>query len=766
VSLQLTAKPSETFLGASKPLKAGGDAWIAQALRPYVAGSAKAADGEKELWVSKGRSDRAGGWLAARLGEGTLFASDVYFADDPARRLSVKDGVVALEGVFERWGGANGDRGRPYFDKRRTLYDCSHITSHYRIDFAASADPEKLATQALRSMDRAWVFARPAWYMHQSDALACGKFATQADEMACYDKWGWKYNKKDAPNGSRRRSKYRYGRVTQGNDSTHFDYEEDILDHLLIMYMRTGAPIYWRDARAWANHWTDLYAWRTDGWRWKDGGVWKRAGPKGNRPQRKPDPVAGTRNSTPRKVATDSWTKGLANDFYNAGRKKCCKCHNWGNGLLVWYLLTGERDSLEASLDIVDTEYDTQKRAFGKAPGVANSFSRDFNRAAYNTHAARMMVPQDEFVKKASEYFAAAYLKRPVREPRGLVNAARQVKKTGKVNEKAVLAGYKKYVGERGLKAMRDAGVKVDPETGALHDPATGAKWHPLNGPHTWMFPPQSRAMERYYRLTGNEDAMDWVIAYGQAAARVLWQRHGNLSYGAFLADFPKKGICKDQASWAVPEDNAYAEGVKINPYLGRYHADVPGRAYSLSGEAFLLKRAKDYWAEATHRRGTKRIPHTSVGMWVDYISEHDGQLDFVLRTFYEHAHPRKDKEPPAAVKDLAVTVNGTRATVSFTAPADAGGGKVARYQVKCSGKPIVDYEAFLKAYAANTDGKVTNWWMAANLAGEPRPGAPGEKVSFEVSGVPAGAKYFAVRSFDESSNRSALGNVATAGGK
>jgi len=50
---------------------------------------------------------------------------------------------------------------------------------------------------------------------------------------------------------------------------------------------------------------------------------------------------------------------------------------------------------------------------------------------------------------------------------------------------------------------------------------------------------------------------------------------------------------------------------------------------------------------------------------------------------------------------------------------------------------------------------------MAANLGGEPKPKAPGAKESFTVSGVPAGAKHFAVRSFDDSRNRSALSNVA-----
>ena len=81
------------------------------------------------------------------------------------------------------------------------------------------------------------------------------------------------------------------------------------------------------------------------------------------------------------------------------------------------------------------------------------------------------------------------------------------------------------------------------------------------------------------------------------------------------------------------------------------------------------------------------------------------------------------------------------------------------------NGSPIVDYQAFLKSYAANEDAKCCNWWMASNVQGEPAPGKPGEKVTFEVTGaaVPAGAKYFAVVSFDDSHNRSGISNVAEA---
>ena len=67
----------------------------------------------------------------------------------------------------------------------------------------------------------------------------------------------------------------------------------------------------------------------------------------------------------------------------------------------------------------------------------------------------------------------------------------------------------------------------------------------------------------------------------------------------------------------------------------------------------------------------------------------------------------------------------------------------------------------FLEKYAANEGASVTNWCMAMNLNEEPPPKEAGTKESFVVAGVSADAKYFAVRSFDDSNNRSAISNLA-----
>ncbi|MGQ9663416.1 MAG: hypothetical protein ACUVWX_13915 [Kiritimatiellia bacterium] len=227
--------------------------------------------------------------------------------------------------------------------------------------------------------------------------------------------------------------------------------------------------------------------------------------------------------------------------------------------------------------------------------------------------------------------------------------------------------------------------------------------------------------------------------------------------------DFLTKGFAWDRASWDLPDDARDGEGVPINGYLAQFYPDVPARAYELCGDPFLKQRAYDFWYYGSHRGYNAVKMHNvgRVGKWVNVYSTHDESVTFTGKTFYQWARERKDQQPPEAVRDLAVTVQSDRAMVTFTAPADQGGGRVVRYQVKCSDKPIVSYEDFLKVFAANKDSEVCNWWLAKNLDGEPTPKSAGTQESFMVSGVPENARYFALCSFDDSSNRSALSNLA-----
>ncbi|MGQ9663207.1 MAG: hypothetical protein ACUVWX_12855, partial [Kiritimatiellia bacterium] len=239
----------------------------------------------------------------------------------------------------------------------------------------------------------------------------------------------------------------------------------------------------------------------------------------------------------------------------------------------------------------------------------------------------------------ASEFLAAVYLRRPDREPRGFLNSASapdiQLPKKpadatewdqAKAEQEELGKWLERYVDNRGIAEMKQRGVTFDFKTRQFHDPKTGAKWYPLANPHTWMFPPLSQAMELYYRLTSNEDAHDWLIAYGQAVAHVLFQKkHGNLA-GNFLVDFPVKGFAWDSASWQLPDDATDGKGIAISGYLAQFHPDVPARAYMLCGEPLLKQRAYDYWFYASHRGYQAKEMHNvgGVGKWVNVYTTHD----------------------------------------------------------------------------------------------------------------------------------------------
>lgn len=764
ITLALAGKVSHTTLGANKPITVQGDknAWIHQGLAGTYKGGGKAGSGEEELWSCAGKDDPSRGWIAVKTGAGTVWVSDLYFLDAAARRIEMKKGTLTLTGISVPYEGVpdrkGRKRGKPYSGSYQTFFDCSHISSDYLFDFTPG---NNMATQWKIAQNEIHAFAPPSWYS-ETEGLAFGKFGSAVDELKCYDTWKWKYDKNKQPKTPGRK----VGRHLTHQD-VHFDFEEDIVETLLLMYLRSGERSFYEGTKSWANFWMNTYAWRTDGWRFKDGGVWwvkKKPGPLGNRPQRAKDPVTKVGNMLrPPAVGPDA--KKMRWEMLSIAKSRCCYCHNWAAGLAGWFCITGDRDALEACIDLAEQHIDTQRRAFKMKPGTKKSFLRQFNRASYLMHAVRFIAPQDEFVKKASDYLVEVYLKRPEPEPRGLVNRRQGPRPEKQYKQWPINleAWVKKNTGEPGWKAFQESGVKVNSDTMIFTDPKTGAIWRPIEKAHSWMNVPLTKAMDLYTRITDNEDTMDWTIAYGMAAAHVLYQpRHGNLDYRKMLIDFPVRGVSKDYPSWAASPESKNAEGIRLNGYLARFHPDVCARGYWYCGDPLLKERAYGFWWGGSHRGYNTRKHHRlgEVGLWINYFGQHSESVTYTQRTFYIHAQPRKDEKPPKAVTDLKVTMTGDKATVMFTAPTDQGGGKLARYQVKCADVPIVAYEKFLEHYAANTDSKVRNWWMATNLAGEPKPKATGMKERFVVTGIPKGTKYFAVRVSDDSRNRSMLSNV------
>jgi hypothetical protein len=746
IRLKLADTPSRTLIGANQVLEAEGGGWLHQGLRPYTAGACKAGSGDKELWSQKDREDPAVGWIAAESKGGTVQVADSFFRDDPARRLAVQDGEIILTGMTARFPGT---RHEPYSFTYRPLFDCSHHSSFYVIDFDAPQEPRVLHAAGRAARDELHLLAPAAWYS-ETQALAAGRFGTFADEAKVRRMLKKTHGGNHPPTKPGR--KVNWGRYVRGEDN-HFETEEDIVESLLLMYLRSGSREYYDCARAWAYYGMDRQNWRTDGWKWKDGGVWKRNGPLGNRPVRGKDPVSGRHN-----YSVVGWAKSwklpngkvlpreVCRDMYKLSTSKQCRCHNYGAGLAGWFCITGDRDALEAATDSAEQCYQWTHLVFqgARKKGHWIGFSRDFTRGCHVVAGTCMANPTDPFLVKASRFMARAFLDRPNPEPLGLPKGRYGVSKAAL--EKAV----KRYKGayEQMMAAMEKEGVKI--ENGWVVDPKMGAKWRCVFGPAEWMHTYISAAMDCYWRLTGDEDARDFVIAYGQATSHVIYQeKHGRCTgYGSFVTDFPRKGWSWDAASWAIENPKVPRKSVRISGYMAAFHVDICGRAYYLCGEPFVGERTKAFF-------------RNTVGDWINCWGPHRENVLTALRAAQVLANRDGDTEPPVAVTDLKVTVDGDNAAVTFTAPADAGGGTVTEYQLKCAAKPLVDYEAFYERWKKNTDATVINWFAAKNVEGEPGPAKPGEKVRFTIAGIPENAKFFALRSFDNSRNRSAVSNVA-----
>ncbi|MCX7590926.1 MAG: hypothetical protein N2255_04790, partial [Kiritimatiellae bacterium] len=217
IVLRFATNGKAAILGAANALEAELPCWIQQSARVVKAaihgddnlgsaywlhktpgasspGGAKAVSGGKEIWSSAGGQDRAQGWVAAKVGAAVVCVNDLYFVEDPPRRLSVAIDSVILGGIVEPLDGTVS----PFADKHRWLADCSHLSSQYHIEFLAPSDTGELSKLATRVRGRLHLMARPSWYF-ETGGLSAGTFGTQADELACYEKWGWQYSPSEVP---------------------------------------------------------------------------------------------------------------------------------------------------------------------------------------------------------------------------------------------------------------------------------------------------------------------------------------------------------------------------------------------------------------------------------------------------------------------------------------------------------------------------------------------------------------------------------------
>lgn len=253
------------------------------------------------------------------------------------------------------------------------------------------------------------------------------------------------------------------------------------------------------------------------------------------------------------------------------------------------------------------------------------------------------------------------------------------------------------------------------------------------------------------------------AVAYAEMAAKFMLSKKCHQTAYIACFDVTERGNIFDP--WIINHaETTDGLGCKHSGHFTRFYTDVCARGYSLTGEKALLDKAVEFWYygskrnyESLHLTGGPK----EVAIFASHSPPKDDEVLSTSRLFYEAAHPRADAEPPAAVTDLkARKIEGGKIEITFTAPADAGGGRVVRYQLKMADLPIVSYDQW---DFARDLGVKRNWWRAYNVRGEPAPSAPGAAERFVLVDLPDFKQlHFALRSYDDSGNRSALSNLAS----
>ncbi|HUU89786.1 MAG TPA: hypothetical protein VM238_01105 [Phycisphaerae bacterium] len=757
IRLDLAGVGIETLLGAAQPLAVGVVGSLHQGLRLSPSDAKVAAvraDGTgTRLWTGREAKDRPAGWIAA--GTPPVYVCDVLFSTNPARRLAVDGKHLLLEPIAERFDGTPDPQGRrpsqPWQADGFWLYDCSHHTSEYLFDFAWPADTAPagdgaaLDALAKAARNRLWVLA-PGEHYSACDVLGTGRFGTLADEKACYDQWAWTWNAKQVPAAPAPPP----GAFVPWEDN-HYESEADSVQALLLMYLRTGQRGWFDLAEAWARYHADLQAWRTDGWQWKDGAIWfPQGGPQGNRRVREDWNFAWGPDWGNRKGNPDCY------DLWRHSQAKACYCHFYGSGLADYFCLTGDRDALVAAIDDVEQKAEEFRRHGRFEPGKTPVGSiRGFGRGFEVAMRVLMADPTNPLVAETCHLAARTLRESPLLDERGF-HASRIGGGFGGMAAKNLSANTRKWMNDRGI-TFTQQGDTVDTLT-------KGDKTWPVRSfGGTWQHLYIQNGADLYARHFDDDDMRDFTIAFAKMAERYMLSPKCRQTWYYTYFDVPDFGMVFDP--WVFDHTTTTdGEGCVHSGWYTRFFPDACAKGFSWTGEKAFLEKGKAFWYYGSKReyqtKGLRGGPN-EVNRFAGHTPPKDDQVLSTSRLFYEWSHPRTDTQPPQAVRDLAVKrLGGGKAEIRFTAPADAGGGKVARYQVKAATLPIVPYEAW---DCARDAGANRNWWMAANLKGEPAPSKPGTAERFTVTGVPDGQPlYFAVRSFDDSWNRSAVSNVAT----
>lgn len=635
---------------------------------------------------------------------------------------------------------------------RDTVYKLQDM-SVKNSEFWLECYPGGITSGSLKNYVRKWrsrmVGRLDPVYLSSTMALSAGKFGTLEDEIASYNKQGWTFSESKKPVSLP--NPYANRMYTDVHGSTEIDAAESFL----LQWVRTGQRGFFDEGEAWSRFHKTHYAFRTHGFMHNGAStIWK---------------TGETRKVLVNGSTSYSWYGSRVDAGTWVG------CHFYGAGLCDYYCLTGDIDAFEGAIDLGETAR-LASRGVDTTKAIKAGIGREDTRML-DVLTRIYEITRDPFWKDVVKFRARWLLKSERNDPfliRKTGVGTWHSWWTGVNNYKGLPDSLKQYMITNKI-TIRDslAGAWLAKDGKIISNIYTGANWTSANMP---------RGMERYYKLTGDDDALDLLTGFAQYLSLFLSRRCDFIPYDGPFLNFPEPGMTYTGANssstaweWDPAHDTCkFTYGTAANScpmHEGDYSMQLAGACaigYRYSGFPYLKRSALRLW-----NRGSKRDYHSTsfaapekTVRTFTYVSAPNIDACVQVEDLFVEDVNRMDTVPPEAIANLSVVraAGDSGLYFNWTAPAGA-----ATYQLKYfKGKSIVDYADYLPGSREDNNKRVTPdtskvpWWFARNAVGEPLPTGAGNIENYYLRGsFPSNEVWYAaVCSRDSAGNLSALSNV------
>lgn len=594
-------------------------------------------------------------------------------------------------------------------DSDLSLAQGEHKITEIDLAFGNAASKEALS-EPLHAL------ASCAWYS-ANDSMGVGKgFGSLDDEILAYRNAGW--TKADDPKKMPHETPN--PNLYYGWFDAHATSECDHLQGLVFGYIRTGQRGFLDDAHAWARYWRTYLVWRSDEFVYgKDG-----------------------------KFNTPKWGTG-----------RCCSegCHFYGVGIFNYALITGDIDALEGAYDWGEMAGVAWYGPYaGKKPGddFSGYGSRGFARSYLAVSRAYDVARSKEWQDLLVHYVNMA-TRTPARDPRGFTigwSSSNPGAAKGASGDKATID---KLIADERVEIV-GANCK-HPKYGEYRPKCVGTWPEAMESMANYVAWEALRDSPDPVAQLAAEDAMDYTIAEACLGVKYAYNPLQKCVYYYMHIDYPLPDYVPN---WIGGKWDQY-QAIGTDSWYTKWWPNALAYGYALTGDRMFKDKAMEvvWWGLSRDYVQPPRVPQGEAPPFTRVEKNTKGDwMTPVVFALGVGAAPKKNETPPEPITDLkAVPLGSGKVELSWTAPKDEAG-KVAGYQVKFADKPIKDYMEidYREEFRA-----VTYWNTAKNVVGEPAPSAAGKTEKMTVE-TPAGKTvYFGIRSFDDSHNRSKLGNVA-----